>query len=398
MSALTSRSAPPLTSPLASDDHALAPSLGHEPGRRLAASFPRLSPPASADAPASRHLRTGIAPDDASRSSHRSRLTVTWLGIDENLRRSVADHVLAAGGDMTHDPQDAGVLVCDLAALESGVLMGFSPRGCRLLLVERHAELSGEQWKLALSYGVSGLFVLPSESSLLLDALRSEAHGRPSAHIMAVAAGHGGAGASFFAATLAGAGERNTVLVDADPYGGGLDHLVEAPPHHGATWADIRDLDESAGRALLEALPLVDGVRLLASPPRAPGLHPDTLQEALRALATTDATIIVDTASHLVGAITSYLNHLVIVSTATDHATRSVRRRRALWGLGADQCGLVIRRQGPLSPADMADLTGLPLLASYKNSSPGTVPLLDRSRWGAGRAARQLLSAEGAAS
>lgn len=109
-------------------------------------------------------------------------------------------------------------------------------------------------------------FVLPGDDSLLTAHLDS-AGGRP-ARVVAVVGGRGGAGASTLAAALAvtaaAAGSR-TMLVDADPYGGGLDLVLGAEEQDGLRWPDLDALHGPVASAVLvDTLPRAHGVTVLS--------------------------------------------------------------------------------------------------------------------------------------
>ena len=118
--------------------------------------------------------------------------------------------------------------------------------------------------------GIDGVFVLPRDSSELLDrivACRDE-ESMPLGRVMGVVAGSGGAGASVFASALAMAGTRSnrrSWLIDLDPSGGGADLLFGLEADQGLRWPDLH---HAGGRlspeALRDALPGVAGVSVLS--------------------------------------------------------------------------------------------------------------------------------------
>jgi secretion/DNA translocation related CpaE-like protein len=91
-----------------------------------------------------------------------------------------------------------------------------------------------------------------------------------SGRVIGVLAGCGGAGASVFAAMIAGCSAaesgRSVFLLDCDPLGGGLDVLLGCEQTPGARWRQVRlrggELDPLA---LVEALPSWHGVSVLAA-------------------------------------------------------------------------------------------------------------------------------------
>lgn len=109
-------------------------------------------------------------------------------------------------------------------------------------------------------------FVLPQDSGRLTAFL--DAAGDRPARLVAVIGGRGGAGASTLAAALAvtaaAAGTR-TMLVDADPYGGGLDLVLGAEEQDGLRWPDLDALHGPVASAVLvDTLPRAHDVTLLS--------------------------------------------------------------------------------------------------------------------------------------
>jgi secretion/DNA translocation related CpaE-like protein len=102
---------------------------------------------------------------------------------------------------------------------------------------------------------------------------------------VAVGGSCGGAGASTLATALAlaaGAGSPGVLLVDADPWGGGLDLVLGAERDEGLRWPALSEVrGRLDGDAVMAALPDVGGVRVLAASRSAPQAVPD---EALAAV------------------------------------------------------------------------------------------------------------------
>ena len=122
-------------------------------------------------------------------------------------------------------------------------------------------------WQLAASAGAESVQPLPGAEALLADRLAASADGPARGTTVAVLGGRGGAGASTLACALARAAVDTgaVLLVDADPYGGGLDLLMGAEDLPGLRWPDLAT---ARGRAspdeLRAALPVADGVTLLS--------------------------------------------------------------------------------------------------------------------------------------
>lgn len=384
---MTSTSTP--SDPLAS----ILSRQGHTPLRSESDRSPQVGP-------ARGRSRFPLAPVPAGSADGMHR--ALWAGPDAALRELVADHATAAGLELV-DEADTGpiaVQLMDAAALvtASGTA-GFRSRGASvaagappLLVVTGEQVVTTSAWRSALASGARALLQLPADSEQLLSHLSELSRPRSDSTVIGVAAGHGGAGASSFAARLAAAARPDgpVVLVDGDPLGGGLDLLVEHGGAAGVGWSDLEGLGSQDGTALREGLPVVDEVALLVAGD-GPGPQASALSRALTALAPGGGTVVVDLSASLVAAAAEHLDRLLLVTTATDHAVRATARRLDIWPLPAGLVSVVVRRQGPLHPGDIAADLSLPLAAAFRDSPAGTVPLLDVRRRGADRSARVLL-------
>lgn len=384
---MTSTSTP--SDPLAS----ILSRQGHTPLRSESDRSPQVGP-------ARGRSRFPLAPVPAGSADGMHR--ALWAGPDAALRELVADHATAAGLELV-DEADTGpiaVQLMDAAALVTAPgTAGFRSRGASvaagmppLLVVTGEQVVTTSAWRSALASGARALLQLPADSEQLLSHLSELSRPRSDSTVIGVAAGHGGAGASSFAARLAAAARPDgpVVLVDGDPLGGGLDLLVEHGGAAGVGWSDLEGLGSQDGTALREGLPVVDEVALLVAGD-GPGPQASALSRALTALAPGGGTVVVDLSASLVAAAAEHLDRLLLVTTATDHAVRATARRLDIWPLPAGLVSVVVRRQGPLHPGDIAADLSLPLAAAFRDSPAGTVPLLDVRRRGADRSARVLL-------
>lgn len=333
-----------------------------------------------------------VFPTGRDRTAH-SAARVACIGADGPLAAQIRDHVSAAGAQLAPESDLSGCALLVVAASALPLTAPLPPR-TPVLIVTAQEEVASSTWSAALALGALAVLRLPAESEQLLSLLADLTRPRSRALMLGVVAGCGGAGASSFAARLAGAARRHgtVTLVDADPRGGGLDLLVEAPDGEGATWAEIETLGPEDGAALRENLPVIDEVRLLGAGD-GPGAQDVMLPRALSALAALDGTVVVDLAPGLVPSAHEHLDALLLVSRADDHAVRAAARRLRDWALPVGLAHLVVRRRGPLDARDVAEDLALPLAASFRDFSPAVVPLLDVRRRGADRAARELLDA-----
>ncbi|MER6593234.1 septum site-determining protein Ssd, partial [Micromonospora purpureochromogenes] len=135
------------------------------------------------------------------------------------------------------------------------------PRRPRTVLVGRTGELD-PAWEVADLLGAEHVATLPAAEPWLVDRFTECGTDRPfggPARTVAVLGGRGGAGASVFAGALAVTAARarlRTLLVDADPLGGGLDLVLGWEDLDGLRWPALTDADGRVDApALVRALP-----------------------------------------------------------------------------------------------------------------------------------------------
>jgi secretion/DNA translocation related CpaE-like protein len=109
---------------------------------------------------------------------------------------------------------------------------------------------------------------LPADEAELVAALSEAAESRRDdgrrGAVVAVMAGRGGAGASLFATALAQTA-ADALLVDADPWSGGIDLVVGSEDEPGLRWPDLAlERGRLSIAALRQALPQRDGISVLS--------------------------------------------------------------------------------------------------------------------------------------
>ena len=345
--------------------------------------------------PRRRSARFPGPPSAAAAPGPGTRPRVCWMRSEGPLRELVRDHAMAIGAELS-EVIDGGAIACvvaDADALGKGADVIGRARS-PLLVVTAESEVPAAVWPLALEAGARAVIALPGSSEELLSCLAELARPRTASLLLGVVGGSGGAGASSFAARLAAAFRSHgpVTLIDADPLGGGLDLLVEAPATAGISWAETTGLGPDDGEALREGLPAVDEVHLLVAQE---GLGPDrsAVSRVLSALSPLGGTVVVDLSSEMVPTAAEHLDRLLVIVPATDHAVRSAARRLRAWQLPEGLAQVVVRRSGALHGREVCEDLALPLAATFHDSSRGTVPLLDVRRRGADRAARNLAAA-----
>ncbi|MFF4987989.1 septum site-determining protein Ssd [Streptosporangium saharense] len=138
----------------------------------------------------------------------------------------------------------------------------------RVLLVTR-APGDPDTWRRCVAVGAQTVLELPSAERRLVeefaDAVEPVSRAGP---VVCVTGGRGGAGASVLAVSLALTASRRrlrTLLVDADPLGGGLDLLLGQEEAEGARWSDLVAREGRIGAAALQAaLPTFADLTLLS--------------------------------------------------------------------------------------------------------------------------------------
>jgi secretion/DNA translocation related CpaE-like protein len=292
--------------------------------------------------------------------------------LDDLLRLLAAagtDAELATGGPaLRRAHRDAPLVLVGADALASAVLRSL-PRRPGVVVVTA-GELPAAQWASAVELGAERVVVLPHDETWLL-ARASAAVRSPVERgwLVAVGGSCGGAGASTVATAVALAAAPGVLLVDGDPWGGGLDLLLGAERADGLRWPDLAGLrGRVAGDALLAALPEVRGVHVLASSRESPGPVPDeavvAVVEAARAVG---FPVVVDLSRATPtdgAAVLADADLAVLVVPGRLRAATAARLLVDLPGSPWSAAQLVVGRvPGGLGRAEVADVVGRPVVA-----------------------------------
>jgi secretion/DNA translocation related CpaE-like protein len=173
---------------------------------------------------------------------------VLTVVVDESVRADVDRIAAAAGVRIVHaaEPSSAKVwvsacaVVLDVEGARRCVELGLPRRG-RLYVVAAATPEPGD-WPVLIAVGAQRILMLPAEDGELVAVLseaaepRREEAGRGA--VVAVVGGRGGAGATVFATALAQCAGA-ALLVDADPWGGGIDLVQGVEAEQGLRWADL---------------------------------------------------------------------------------------------------------------------------------------------------------------
>lgn len=233
-------------------------------------------------------------------------------------------------------------------------------------------------WAQAVALGAEHVHILPGDQDRLVDELASCLdQAGDDAVVISVVGGCGGAGASALAGTLALSASRRgiaSLLVDADPLGGGIDMVLGNEAVIGLRWPDLAATQgRISGHSLREALPQVAALSMLSwdrgdvlTIPAA------SMRSVLAAGQRSHGLVVVDVPRRLDQAAEEVLLRtsvtLFVVPAdirAIAAATRSLGQLRML----ASDIRLVVRGPGPSGlDADLvADTLGLPLLRRMRH-------------------------------
>lgn len=303
-----------------------------------------------------------------------STVTLLVTGFDV-LRGEVERIVAAAGGQLrtVPDVREAAPF-WDTAAV---VLVGSD---IRELPPRRRAPavlvgLSGDGdtlWHLAAAIGAERVAVLPDASVWLAEYLSRAGSPEAAGFVLGVTGGCGGAGATTAAVWLAQAAARHgtrVLLLDGDPWGGGLELALAAEETPGLRWPDLAGASGSIDPLqFAESLPMVGGFSFLSWPgsrDRHPGVDAATVSGVLDAARRGYELVVVDIGRGR-DALRTFAwdcDRMVVVAPALLRA--AVATARLLQDLPPVETALMVRGKAgaALDGALIAESVGLPLCA-----------------------------------
>lgn len=278
------------------------------------------------------------------------------------------------------------------------------PRRGGVILVSPTEPLPST-WTAAMAIGAQHLCPLPAQEDdlarWLSDAAETEPDQSAPGRVIAVTAGRGGAGASVFAVALAQIAAES-LLVDLDPWGGGIDLLLGSESAPGLRWPD---LSLQGGRlnwaAVRDALPNHRGVTVLSGNRSCHEMDAGPVEAVLDAGRRGGVIVICDAPRRTTSAATSALEaaDLVLAITTCDvRGVAAVSARTPVLRAINPNVGLVVRGPSPggLRAREVAEVAQLPLLAAMR-PEPRLAERLEQGGMRLGRrsplaaAARQVL-------
>lgn len=236
-------------------------------------------------------------------------------------------------------------------------------------------EAATATWAAAITVGAQHVLRMPEQEGELVRELAEAAESARDdgicGAVVAVIGGRGGAGASLFAVALAQAA-ADALLVDLDPWAGGIDLLVGGETAPGLRWPDLAlqggRLNWSAVRA---ALPRPRGISVLSGTRRGYELDAGPVDAVIDAGRRGGVTAVCDLPRRLTDATQAALDAadlVVLVSPCDVRACAAAATMAPVLTAINPNLGLVVRGPSPggLRAAEVADVAGVPLLASMR--------------------------------
>jgi secretion/DNA translocation related CpaE-like protein len=231
--------------------------------------------------------------------------------------------------------------------------------------------------------------VLPAAEAWVLDRLaRDTTAGQGRGCVLATLGGRGGAGASVLAAALAVTARReglDTLLVDADPLGGGVDLALGWERLRGLRWPDLVDARGHVNPTeLFSALPGDGGLAVLSfDRSTSDGVPVDAMAAVIDAGRRGRDLVVVDVPRHVDDASALALTAADRVYLVVPDELRACAAARRITASAVTYCPqlAVVVRCAPagagVGPAEVADVIGLPLAGAFR-SEPGLPQALER--------------------
>ncbi|MFI5781412.1 septum site-determining protein Ssd [Nocardia sp. NPDC051570] len=287
----------------------------------------------------------------------------------------------------------AGSVILDTVNARDCVEAGCPRRAGTILVTAGEPELA--DWQAAAAIGSDRVIPLPIAAPRLIEAFADHVQrGSGDGVAVALVGVGGGAGASVLAAAVAltAAAARfrdDTLLVDGDPLGGGLDLLLGIESTAGLRWPDLVVEDgRVAARALHDALPAVTPRLSLLSCGRVddgpPGeIGPAAARAVLAAGRAAGELVVCDISAARGPHVDQMLDAADLVVLVAPARLRAVAAARAVtaWIRPRNpNQALVVRGPAPggLRGAEIADALALPLLSAFR-PQPGLPYRVERT-------------------
>ncbi len=314
--------------------------------------------------------------------------------VDDAALREDVDRIAAAAGiAVVHAAEPSGrqtwtaaaAVLLDAAAARRCTERGL-PRRPRTVVLVRSTPDS-DDWAAALAVGAQRVLTLPTQDAALVAVLSEAAESADpvtgAGAVVAVVGGSGGAGASLLATALA-ATAADALLIDVDPWSGGLELAVGCEDTAGLRWPDLAPRSgRLSHRALREALPRHRGVCVLSGARGGGDIDAGALHAVIDAGRRGGTTVVCDLPRRSTAAVEVALGAADLVAMVVRPTVRGCAAAAALgvWVTAANpNVGVVVRGPSPggLSGGEVARIVGLPLLAAMR-PQPRVAVALERA-------------------
>lgn len=278
------------------------------------------------------------------------------------------------------------------------------PRRAGVIVISA-TEPRSSTWSAAMAVGAQHVCTLPAQDGELVrvisDAAETARDEPRAGRVIAVLGGRGGAGASTFAVALAQVASA-ALLIDVDPWSGGIDLLLGSESAPGLRWPD---LSLQGGRlawpAVRDALPSHHGVSVLSGARHRHEVDAGPVDAVLDAGRRGGVVVICDLPRRMTSAAGCALDAadlVVLITTCDVRGIAAAAAAAPVLRTINPNVGLVVRGPSPggLRAGEVAEVTGLPLLAAMR-PEPMLAERLERGglrlrrRSPLGVAARQVL-------
>ena len=302
---------------------------------------------------------------------------------DPELRAELDRVAAAAGVRVVHAGDGSPVSRKTWAAAAAVILDARAAARCERWVLPRRdhvivltvAEPETTTWAAAVSVGAEHVLRLPGQAAapnceLAVPAASARDDGSRG-HAVAVIGGCGGAGASSLAVALAQAA-GDALLVDLDPWGGGIELLLGAENAPGLRWPDLA---LQGGRltwsAVRDALPRHRGISVLSGTRRGYEVGAGPVHAVVDAGRRGAVSVICDLPRRFTDATQAALSAADLVVVVSRCDVRACAATGALAPVLASinpNVGLVVRGPSPggLRAAEIAEITEVPLLAAIR--------------------------------
>ena len=317
---------------------------------------------------------------------------------DEHLLDDLLRLAAVAGVEVTATPDvvtarpfwpDAPLVLVGGDVAEAACAAGLSRRD-GVVLVSRDLD-DAQVWRRAVGIAAAQVTFLPDAEEWLVEALADAADRMSGVDrgglCVGVVGGRGGAGASTLACALAVTAQRRgrrTMLVDADPLGGGIDLALGSEDAGGLRWPDLAGASgRISGASLCGALPRLEELTVLSWDRGDPvSVPPQAMQSLLDAAVRSNDLVVVDLPRYVDSATAVAVERLdvaLLVVPAEVRATAAAARVAAGLVLRCPDLRVVVRGPAPagLPAGGVVDALGLPF-AGHLKPEPGLPQALDR--------------------